>query len=320
MPTAPPADIRQAIQNLRREREAVILAHNYQIGEVQDLADFVGDSLFLAQKAAETKARVIVFCGVHFMAETAAILAPDRLVLLPDLAAGCSLADTITAAQLKAWKLKHPQAVVVSYVNTSAAVKAESDYCCTSSNAVRVVESVPKDQEILFLPDMHLGEFVRQKTGRSMHLWPGACHVHHAITEDVIEEARRQHPHAEFLVHPECGCLSSALKHADHIASTSGMIRRAKESPCPEILVATETGVLHAMRQQNPGKTFIPVLETAQCQFMKTITLEKVYWSLADLQFPVTVPKDVAARAQRAIERMLAIPADPGSPPLRAGE
>jgi quinolinate synthase len=308
MVTAPPKSLVDEIQRLRKERDAVILAHNYQIGEVQDIADFVGDSLGLSQQAARTSAKVIVFCGVHFMAETAAILCPDKTVLLPDLGAGCSLAATIDAAQLRAWKKRHPGAMVVAYVNSSAAVKAESDFCCTSSNAVRVVESIPPDREVLFVPDMYLGQFVREKTGRKIHLWPGSCHVHYQIDNDDIRRLKKEHPQAEFLVHPECGCLSSALKLADHVTSTSGMVKRAKESKAREFIVATETGILHTMRKQNPGKSFIPVRETAVCEFMKTITLEKVLWSLEDMQYKITVPPDVAERARRAIDRMMAVP------------
>jgi quinolinate synthase len=241
------------------------------------------------------------------MAETAAILAPTKTVLLPDLEAGCSLAATANVAQLRAWKNLHPGAVVVAYVNTTAAVKAESDYCCTSSNAVQVVESVPESREILFIPDMYLGQYVREKTKRKIHLWPGSCHVHYAIRDEDIARQRKANPDAEFLVHPECGCLSSALKHADHVASTSGMIKRAKESPAKTFLVATETGILHTMKKQNPRKTFIPVAETAQCQFMKKITLEKVLWSLEDMKHKVTVPRGVAERARRAIDRMMAV-------------
>ncbi len=307
-PTAPPASLADEIRRLKKERDAVILAHNYQVGEVQDIADFVGDSLALSQEAAKTSARVIVFCGVHFMAETAAILSPGKTVLLPDLGAGCSLAATVDLPQLRAWKRSHPDAVVVTYVNSTAAVKAESDYCCTSSNAVRVVESIPKDREILFLPDMYLGQFVREKTGRAIHLWPGSCHVHYKIHDEDIARMKREHPKAEMLVHPECGCLSSALKSADHIASTSGILKRAKESKSREFLVATETGILHTLKKQNPGKVFLPILQEAKCEFMKTITLEKVLWSLEDMKHRIVVPPDVARRARLAIDRMLAVP------------
>jgi quinolinate synthase len=309
MSTAPPSDIVAEIKRLAREKNAILLAHNYQLGEIQDIADFVGDSLALSQRAAATPAEVIVFCGVHFMAETAAILAPTKTVLLPDLEAGCSLAASADVEAVRAWKIRHPGAVVVAYVNTTAAVKAEADYCCTSSNAVRVVQAIPDDKEILFLPDMFLGQFVREKTGRSIHLWPGACHVHFNISDADLEAERRAHPGAELLVHPECGCLMGALKHADFVASTSGMVRRARESAAKTFLVATEPGILHTMRKENPGKTFLPVARAAQCEFMKKITLEKVLWSLQDMKHRITVPADVAAKARRAIERMVAIPA-----------
>jgi quinolinate synthase len=309
MGTAPPSDIVAEIKRLAQERNAVILAHNYQVGEVQDIADVVGDSLALSREAAQTRADVIVFCGVHFMAETAALLAPGKTVLLPDLEAGCSLAATADAGQVRDWKARHPDAVVVAYVNTTAAVKAEADICCTSSNAVRVVESIPKDKEILFLPDMFLGQFVREKTGRRIHLWPGACHVHQAIHGEDIEAKKKEFPGAELLVHPECGCLTSALQHADFIASTSGMVRHVSESPRRTFLVATENGILHTMKKQNPGKTFIPVSRAAECEFMKKITLEKVLWSLEKMQYSVTVAPEIANKARRAIERMVAIPA-----------
>jgi len=305
MTTAPPTDIVAEIKRLAKERNAVILAHTYQRGDVQDIAHVVGDSLALSQEAAKSKADVIVFCGVHFMAETAAVLAPTKTVLLPDLDAGCSLAATADAAQVRAWKAHHPGVVVVAYVNTTAEVKAESDYCCTSSNAVRVVESIPADKEILFLPDMFLGQFVREKTGRKIHLWPGSCHVHYAIKDEDIEAQKKAHPGVELMVHPECGCLSSALKHADFIASTSGMVRHAKESPNKTFLVATETGILHTMKKENPGKTFIPVARAAQCEFMKKITVEKVLWSLQSLKHRITVPPDIADKARLAIDRMV---------------
>lgn len=308
MSTAPPTSLIDEIHRLRKERDAVILAHNYQIGEIQDVADFVGDSLALSQQAAKTSAKVIVFCGVHFMAETAAILAPDKTVLLPDLGAGCSLAATIDAVQLRAWKKKHPDAVVVTYVNSSAAVKAESDYCCTSSNAVKVVESIPVGKEILFVPDMYLGQFVREKTGRNIHLWPGSCHVHFRMPPEEIVRLKQENPGAEVLVHPECGCLSSSLKFADTITSTSGMIKRAKESPAQKFIVVTETGILHTLQKENPTKTFIPINRTAVCEFMKKINLENVLWSLEEMQYRISVPPETAARARRAIDRMLAIP------------
>lgn len=303
------------INQLRKERNAVILAHNYELPEIQDIADYTGDSLGLARQAAKTDADVIVFCGVHFMAETAAILSPEKRVLLPDLEAGCSLSDTITADQLRAWKKEHPGAIVVSYVNTSAEVKAETDICCTSSNAVQVVESLPEDQEILFLPDMFLGSYVEKVTGRKMHIWMGECHVHAGIHADDIENLTERHPDAELLIHPECGCSTSSMyEHAmgtlpsnTKMLSTGKMIEHAKTSPAETFIVATEVGILHRLRQDNPDKTFIAATETAICPFMKKITLDKVYRTLKDDQFHITVEKDIADRARQAIERMVAI-------------
>lgn len=294
------------IAALKKERNAVILAHNYQRGEVQDVADFVGDSLGLSQKAASTTADVIVFCGVHFMAETASILSPTKKVLIPDLEAGCSLSDMITADALRAWKAEHPGAVVVAYVNTSAEVKAESDYCCTSSNAVKVVESIPADKEILFVPDQYLGSFVREKTGRKIHLWPGYCGVHSAMPTDRVEQLKREHPKAEVLIHPECGCLTPQLMKADQILSTEGMTKRPAVSPANEFIVATETGILHRMRKENPTKTFIPISEGSVCGYMKKITLEKILWCLQDMKYEVKVPEPIASRARLAIDRMMA--------------
>ena len=302
---------------LKRERNAVVLAHNYQVGEVQDVADYVGDSLGLSQQAAATEADVIVFCGVHFMAETAAVLAPGKKVLIPDLEAGCSLADSITAEQLRDWKAAHPGAAVVSYVNTTAEVKAESDYCCTSANAVAVVQSIPEDQEVLFLPDMFLGNHVKKLTGRkNLLVWWGECHVHAAVRPADILRARDDHPDAEFMVHPECGCTTPAMYYAAtddrsmrgaHILSTGGMLRHAKESAADEFVVATETGILHTLRKHNPAKTFHPVAESMVCRFMKMITLEKLVRSLEEDVFEVTVPEEIAARARLPIERMIAI-------------
>jgi len=301
-------DIRSRISELKKQRNAVILAHNYQLPDVQDVADFVGDSLRLSQRAAQTDADVIVFCGVHFMAETAAILAPQKTVLIPDLDAGCSLAATITADALRKWKAEHPGVVVVTYVNSTAEVKAESDYCCTSSNAVKVVESIPKDKEILFAPDMFLGEWVRRQTGRTnIHLWPGSCHVHHKIKTDDIVALKKEKPKAEFIMHPECGCLSTALPIADKVLSTEGMVQYAHSSPAKEFIVATETGILHRMQKDNPEKRFYAANPEAVCEFMKMITIEKVLWSLEDLKYRVTVPKEIADRARRAIDRMVAI-------------
>lgn len=304
------------IKELRRRRNAVILAHNYQIPEIQDLADYVGDSLGLAREAAKTEADVIVFCGVHFMAETAAILCPDKTVLLPDLAAGCSLAESIEVADVQRWRADHPNGVVVSYVNTSAAVKALSDYCCTSGNAVQVVQSIPEDKEIFFLPDMFLGAYVQKVTGRKMDIWMGECHVHGEMTPEDITRQRQAHPDAELLVHPECGCVTSVMYDlaegtipADHttVLSTEGMIRTAKQSTAKQFIVATETGVLHRMKQYAPDKEFYPISNEAVCKYMKMITLEKLHRSLAELVYPVTVPEPTASRARLAIERMLAL-------------
>jgi len=309
-------DISEEILRLKARRKAVILAHNYQVPEVQDIADFAGDSLGLSQAAARTDAEVIVFCGVHFMAETASILCPDKTVLLPDLEAGCSLAATITAEELRQWKAKHPAAVVVSYVNTTADVKAESDYCCTSANAAKVVQAIPADREILFLPDLFLGDYVAKVTGRkNIRVWPGECHVHAGIRPGHFREALRLHPDAEeIFIHPECGCTTNCMAFAQdeaelqnriHILSTSGMIRRSVASPARKFIVATETGILYPLRKGNPDKVFVPLKEDAVCEYMKKITLEKVLRSLEEMVFQVKVPEDTAARARTAIHRML---------------
>ncbi len=316
-PAAVDPGLPERIDRLRRQRNAVILAHNYQLPEVQDVADFVGDSLGLSQQAAKTDADVIVFCGVHFMAETAAILSPERTVLLPDLNAGCSLADTITAAQLRAWKAEHPGAVVVSYVNTTAEVKAESDYCCTSSNAAAIVSRIPEDREILFCPDMFLGAHVERVTGRRMHIWMGECHVHAGIDAAHLDAARREHPDAELLIHPECGCTTSTLYRSSSgdlpgtttvVSSTEGMVQRATTSAASTFIVATEVGILHRMEKLAPRKRFVPATPGAICPFMKMITLPKVEAALETLSPRVTVAPDIAARARRAIDRMLAVP------------
>ena len=310
-------ELQEEITHLARERNAVILAHNYERPEVQDVADFVGDSLGLSREAAKTKADVIVFCGVHFMAETAAVLSPQKTVLLPDLAAGCSLAATIDGDQLRQWKAEHPGAVVVSYVNTTAEVKAESDYCCTSGNAVEVVNTIPADKEILFLPDMFLGAHVRRITGRkNMHVWMGECHVHAGIDPEDIRLQRAAHPGAEFLIHPECGCATSVVEAVSagdidprgvQILSTEGMIKRPKISDNNEFIVATEVGILHRLRRENPGKTFLPANRAAVCAFMKVTTLPKVLSSLQRMEHHITVPADIADKARLAIERMIAI-------------
>ena len=304
------------INSLKKECNAVILAHNYQIPEVQDIADFIGDSLALSREAAKTDADIIVFCGVHFMAETASILCPEKIVLIPDLEAGCSLASTINSYELKKWKQEHPNAVVVSYVNTSAEVKALSDYCCTSSNAVKVVNSIPSGTEILFLPDMFLGSYVGQITGRkNMYVWPGECHVHAGITAADINNIIQKYNNAEFMIHPECGCTSSTLyslasgdiSKKAHILSTEGMMRHAKNSDSSQFVVATETGIMYRMKKENPDKMFIPVKENAVCKYMKKITIEKIVDSLVKKQYEVKVPKQIADRARTAIERMLTI-------------
>ena len=314
-PDAP--EITDRIRALARERRAVILAHNYERPEVQDIADFVGDSLGLSREAARTDAEVIVFCGVHFMAETAAILSPGKTVLLPDLAAGCSLADTITADQLRAWKAEHPGAVVVAYVNTTAAVKGESDYCCTSGNAVEVVESIPADRHILFLPDFFLGAHVRRVTGRTnIHVWQGECHVHAGITPQSLATQRAMYPGAEVLVHPECGCATNVVEAMSagaipsdgvQVLSTEGMIKRPGASSARDFIVATETGILHRLRRANPDKRFHAASARAECQYMKLTTLPKLERALERLEHRITVAPDVAARARLALERMVAI-------------
>ncbi len=309
--------IAERIRELARAKNAVILAHNYERPEVQDVADFVGDSLGLSREAARTDAEVIVFCGVHFMAETAAILSPDKTVLLPDLAAGCSLAATIDADQLRAWKAEYPGAVVVSYVNTTAEVKAETDYCCTSGNAVEIVEAIPPERDILFLPDFFLGNHVRRVTGRqNIHVWMGECHVHAGITPQSLTEQQESNPGAEILVHPECGCATNVVEAISagaikgdgvHILSTEGMIRRPGESPSNTFIVATETGILYRLRRANPDKKFIAASSRAECQYMKMTTLPKVLKSLEKLQHRITVPPDIAARARLALERMVSV-------------
>lgn len=303
------------ILKLKKEKNAVILAHNYQIGEIQDIADFVGDSLGLSQQAAKTDAEVIAFCGVHFMAETASIISPNKKVLLPDLEAGCSLAATINADQLREWKEKFPDSAVVSYVNTTAEVKAESDYCVTSSNAVKVVEAIPPDKKILFLPDRFLGQYVSAMTGREMEIWSGACHVHEKIGDVNFDDAHKEHPDADFLIHPECGCSSSCMLKSQvyfdckdvHIFSTEGMIRHVKESKADEFVIATETGILHRLKKMRPSAKFYPLSENAICEYMKKITLENLYESLLYEQYEVKVPEEIAVRARLPIERMLAI-------------
>jgi len=305
----------ERIRALCLERNAILLAHHYQRPEVQEVADAVADSLKLSQAAAQTNADVIVFCGVHFMAETAAILLPQKTVLLPDLRAGCSLAASITAEELRKWKARLPDAVVVAYINTSAAVKAESDYCCTSANAAKVVRAISADRTILFLPDKFLAEVVARQTGRrNIVAYPGYCHVHKTIRPEQVVNLMKDHPDIELLLHPECGCVSSCMaKAADgtlpqdrtFFLSTEGMLRHISESPSNEFAVGTETGIFHQLNKKFPTRTFYPVNPDATCAFMKTITLDRIIHSLETLTPQVRVPEEIAARAKRAIDRML---------------
>jgi quinolinate synthase len=308
--TATLTDLHEEVRELARTRGAVILAHNYQVPEVQDVADYVGDSLGLSRQAAATDAEAIVFCGVHFMAETAKILSPEKTVLIPDLDAGCSLAASITAEELRRWKAENPGAVVVSYVNTTADVKAETDYCCTSGNAKAVIEAIPRDKEILFLPDMFLGLWLEKVTGRKLNIWLGECHVHAGIKPEDIDAWSKRDPEAEFMVHPECGCASQAMAFSNertHILSTEKMIDFAKQSPKSRFLVATEIGIIHRLEKEAPGKTFEPVNRKAFCKFMKMITLENTRDALRDWKYEVDVDPETAERARGAIERMVAL-------------
>ncbi len=293
------------ILKLKEERKAIILAHNYQIGEVQDIADFLGDSLDLSQKAASTEAEVIVFCGVHFMAETAKILSPNKTVLMPDKNAGCAMANMITLRQLKEMKRKHPEAVVVTYVNTTAEIKAESDYCCTSANAVKVVQSIPEEKEILFIPDKYLGDYSSKQANRKMILWEGYCPTHRRILAEDILKKKAQYPKAEVLVHPEC--TPDVIAMADKVLSTSGICRYARESNSEEFIIGTEIGILHRLKKENPQKKFYPASSLADCHSMKLNNLEKILWSLEDMLYPVEVPPDIAQKAKRSIDRMLEI-------------
>jgi quinolinate synthase len=295
----------QKIGKLKEQRKAVILAHNYQPGEIQDLADFTGDSLGLSIKASQTDAQVIVFCGVRFMAETAAILCPGKTVLLPDKFAGCPLADMITAQELRRLKQKNPGAVVVCYVNSSAEVKAESDYCCTSANAVELVNSLPADRTIIFVPDQHLGRFVAERTGRDMVLWPGYCPTHVLITEDDIKTAKGRYPDAVVMAHPECTEPVKAL--ADQLLSTGQMLKFAAKSPAQKFIVASEIGIIHALKKQNPQAEFIAASDRAVCPNMKKITLAKIVGSLEDMQYRVTVSEEIAKRAKKSLDRMVEI-------------
>ncbi|MGB6625856.1 MAG: quinolinate synthase NadA [Candidatus Acidiferrales bacterium] len=315
-----PAEIlakQQRIARLKEERNAVILAHNYQRDEVQEIADYVGDSLGLSQQAAATPAEVIVFCGVHFMAETAAILCPEKTVLLPDLRAGCSLAATISADELRAWKARYPDAVVVAYINTTAEVKAESDYCCTSANAAKVVRAIPSDRPILFIPDKFLATVVARETGRANIIaYPGYCHVHRTIRPAQVLAMMDENPDIELLIHPECGCVSSCMarvadgtlpRERTFFLSTEGMMRHISESDADEFAIGTEVGMLHRLRKAAPDKLFRPVNPEAVCEFMKTITLDRILRSLEILEPQICVPQEIARRARRAIDRMLEI-------------
>ncbi|MGB7685209.1 MAG: quinolinate synthase NadA [Solirubrobacterales bacterium] len=330
-PDLSPAEIGELSEEIRAlaaQRNAVILAHNYQLPEVQDVANYLGDSLGLSRQAAATDAEAIAFCGVHFMAETAAILSPEKTVLIPDPDAGCSLADSIDADQLRAWKAEHPGALVVMYVNTSAEVKAETDYCCTSSNAVKVVEHIwaehGPETEILFGPDMWLGAFVERETGihedserrARFHIWDGECHVHAGIRPDDIAQTRAEHPEAEFLIHPECGCATQAMEYVAsgdiepegvHLLSTSGMLQHVEEHPDGSFIVATENGMLYPLQQAAPGANLIEANRMAFCKYMKMITLPKLRDSLLEMKFEVRVASEIAERARVPIERMVAI-------------
>ena len=309
--------LKNEILRLKKEKDVVILAHNYQIPDVQDVADFTGDSLGLSRQAAKVSQKTILFCGVHFMAETAAIICPEKRVLIPDLQAGCSLSDSITIDELRNWKKQHPNAITVGYVNTTAEIKSELDYCCTSANAVNVVKAIPADKEILFLPDMFLGSYVAKVTGRkNMFIWAGECHVHAGIKPEDIAKKLDSMKDAEFLIHPECSCTTPMMYDVASgsfddrkvsILSTEGMLNHVHNSKAKSFVVATETGILYKMRQQNPDKTFIPASEKAECQYMKLITLKKVYDALVQEKNQVIVPKEIADKARLAIERMLAI-------------
>lgn len=293
------------ILKLKQERKAIILAHNYQVGEVQDIADFVGDSLDLSRQAAKTDAEVIVFCGVDFMAETAKILSPNKTVLMPDVNAGCAMANMITLRQLKEVKKRHPEAVVISYVNTTAEIKAESDYCCTSANAVKVVQAIPKEKEILFIPDKYLGDYVSKQANRKMILWEGYCPTHRRILAEDILKKKALYPKAEVLVHPEC--TPDVIAMADKVLSTSGICKYAKESNSEEFIIGTEIGILHRLQKESPNKKFYPASILSDCPNMKLNNLEKILWSLEDMIYKVEIPPDMAQRAKRCIDRMLEI-------------
>jgi len=298
-------EIIEKIQKLKAQRNAVILAHNYQPGEIQDISDYSGDSLGLSVEAAGTRADVIVFCGVRFMAETAAILSPDKKVLLPELHAGCPMADMINAEELIKLKAEHPDALVVCYVNSTAEVKAESDYCCTSGNAVELVASLPADRKILFVPDQHLGRFVADRTGRDIILWPGYCSTHVSITVEDVAAAKQKHPGALVMAHPECP--RSVCDIVDELLSTAQMLKFAKKSDAKSFIIATEIGIIHTLRKQNPDKEFFAATERAVCPDMKKISLEKVLWSLEEMKYRITIDPEVASRAKASLDRMIEV-------------
>src|SRR3989338_10325209 len=309
-------EIIKEINELRKRRNALILAHNYQIPEIQDIADYVGDSLGLSKQAALSDKETIVFCGVHFMAETAAIFSPHKTILIPDLQAGCSLAASIDMDELKKWKKKYPNAVVVSYVNTTAEVKSQSDYCCTSTNAVTVVNAIPKDKQILFVPDMFLGQYVAKMTGRNIIIYPGECHVHARVRFSDMQAKLKQYPNSDFLIHPECGCVTNCMHHlsagdldkdSTYILSTGGMVKHAKKSSKKQFVVATEIGMLYPLKRENPEKEFIPLRSDMVCEYMKMIDLPKLRDALKFLQYRVEVPQKIAKKAYIPIKRMYEI-------------
>ena len=299
----------EQINELKKEKNVVILAHNYELPEVQDIADFIGDSLGLARQAAKTDADTILFCGVHFMAETASIISPEKKVLIPDLNAGCSLADSLTAEELRRWKKENPGAVVVSYVNTTAEVKAETDYCCTSSNAVKVVQSIPEDKLILFGPDQFLGKYVAEVTGRNMKIWNGACHVHKKVTDDMFDGMAKKYPDADFLIHPECSCSAAAMHKSVNtsVVSTEGMINKINSSDNKNFVVGTEIGIIHRLKKLRPDANFIPIDNNVICNYMKMITLDKVLDALKHDRYEVKVPQGLSEKAKLPIQRMLEI-------------
>jgi quinolinate synthase len=300
--------LKRTIRELLKEREAILLAHNYQRDEIQEIADITGDSLGLSQAAAQTDARVIVFCGVHFMAESAAILSPHKTVLLPRIDAGCPMADMVTVEALEKKKEEYPDAVVVCYVNSSAAVKAHSDICCTSANSVKVVRSIPNGQPILLIPDMNLGKYIAGQTQKEIVLWPGFCPTHHRLKIGMVKKAKAIHPQAEFVAHPEC--TPDVLELAEHICSTSGMYKYARESEAREIIIGTELGILYRLRKENPDKQFFEPWEDMLCPNMKLTTLEDVVYALENMVHIVTVPEDIRLKAKKALDRMLEIPRD----------